>query len=319
MSVLGCTGWEVFPLSLGTNVFGWTAGERESFAVLDAYVDAGGNFIDTADQYAAFVPGYHGGESETMIGRWLSSRGNRDRVLLATKVGRKPGLEGLRPATIRRAFFESLERLQTDYVDLLYAHADDPATPLEETLAAFDELIRSGRVRHIAASNYSARRLAQALAVAEREDLPRYVALQSQYSLVERELFEGSLQQMCVEERLSCIPYWGLARGFLTGKYRPGGEPVASPRARAASAYLTDHGSQILSALDEVAAARGASPAAAALAWLQAQPAIISPLASARNPEQLSELLVVAELELTSAELQLLDQASTPVTATEGT
>lgn len=310
MTAFGATGWEVFPLCLGTNVFGWTADREESFAVLDAYVAAGGNFLDTADAYSAFAPGLQGGESETVIGHWLSARQNRDDVILATKVGRKPGLEGLRAATIRQAVTESLIRLQTDHIDLLYAHADDPETSLTETLSAFGDLVAEGLVRHIAASNYSAARLAEALAVSDREGLPRYAALQCHYSLVARSEYENGLQGLCVTEGLPCVPYWGLARGFLTGKYRLGGEPVASPRARGASAHLDEQGLRVLAALDEVAAARQAPPAAVALAWLAARPGIVSPLASARTPEQLRDLLAVAELELTDSDLRLLDDSS---------
>ena len=310
MPTLGATGWEIFPLCLGTNVFGWTADEHDSFAVLDAYVAAGGNFVDTADQYAAFAPGHQGGESETIIGRWFAARRCRERVLLATKVGRKPGLEGLKPATIRRALADSLQRLQTDYVDLLYAHADDPDTPLAETLATFGELIRAGSVRHIAASNYSAPRLAEALAVSAQDGLPRYVLLQTHYSLVERSEYENGLQQLCVREGIPCVPYWGLARGFLTGKYRPQGEKVASPRAKAASAYLDARGLRVLEALDAVAAAHRVSVGAIALGWLAARTGVAAPLASARTPEQLADLLAVAEVRLSATEIRLLDDAS---------
>jgi aryl-alcohol dehydrogenase (NADP+) len=310
MPQLGATGWNVFPLCLGTNVFGWTADAAQSFAVLDAYVAAGGNFIDTADQYSAFAPGNQGGESEAIIGRWLAARRNRDDVILATKVGRKPGLEGLAPATIRTAVADSLRRLQTDHVDLLYAHADDPQTPLEETLGAFGELVQAGAARHIAASNYAAPRLTEALAVSAREGLPRYVALQSHYSLVDRERYEGPLRDLCAREGLPCAPYWGLARGFLTGKYRAGGPAVDSPRAAAASAYLDARGLRVLEALDEVAAAHAAPVAAVALAWLAAQPTVVAPIASARTPDQLRDLLAVAELQLTDADLSRLASAS---------
>ncbi len=310
MTAFGATGWDVFPLCLGTNVFGWTADRRESFAVLDAYVASGGNFLDTADQYAAFAPGLQGGESETIIGEWLAARGRRDEVLVATKVGRKPGREGLAASNIRRALTESLTRLQTDYVDLLYAHADDPGTPLTETLGAFDDLVREGLVRQIAASNYTAERLAEALAVSDRESLPRFAALQTHYSLLVRDEYEDGLRELCTSAHLPCVLYWGLARGFLTGKYRPGGEVGPSPRAPAASAHLDDRGLRVLAALDKVAASRRVAPAAVALGWLAAQPGIVSPLASARTPEQLRDLLQVAELELSDADVNLLDDAS---------
>jgi aryl-alcohol dehydrogenase (NADP+) len=310
MTAFGATGWDVFPLCLGTNVFGWTADRRESFAVLDAYVASGGNFLDTADQYAAFAPGLQGGESETIIGEWLAARGRRDDVLVATKVGRKPGRDGLAASNIRRALTESLTRLQTDYVDLLYAHADDPGTPLTETLGAFDDLVREGLVRQIAASNYTAERLAEALAVSDRESLSRFAALQSHYSLLVRDEYEDGLREVCTSAHLPCVPYWGLARGFLTGKYRPGGDAGPSPRAPAALAHLDDDGLRVLAALDKVAASRRVAPAAVALGWLAAQPGIVSPLASARTPEQLRDLLQVAELELSDADVKLLDDAS---------
>lgn len=307
---LGTTGLQVFPLCLGTNVFGWTADEQASFDVLDAYLAAGGNFIDTADHYSAFVPGLKGGESESILGRWMARRRNRDAVLLATKVGRKPDRQGLSAGNIRVAVAESLARLQTDHIDLLYAHADDPQTPLTETLGAFDDLVTAGTVRHIAASNYSAPRLAAALAVSDREHLARYVVLQNHYSLVERDGFEGDVQDLCLAEHLPCVPYWGLARGFLTGKYRPGAPDVASPRAPAASAYLDARGVLILEALDAVAGDHAVPLAAVTLAWLAAQRGIVAPLASARSPEQLSDLLIVAELTLSVAELRRIDEAS---------
>jgi aryl-alcohol dehydrogenase (NADP+) len=304
---LGSTGLDVFPLCLGGNVFGWTADEKASFAVLDAYLDAGGNFIDTADSYSAFVPGHAGGESENVLGKWLAARRNRDRVILATKVGKKPGLEGLAPDTIRAAIEGSLERLQTDYIDLYYAHVDDVDTPLEESLAVFDELVREGKVRHIGASNYGGVRLAEALALSDREGLARYAVAQPHYSLVERDEYEGELAELCTREDLACVPYWGLARGFLTGKYRPGGEPVDSPRATAAAAYLGDERNvRLLGALDALASAHETTVAAIALAWLAAQPGVVAPLASARNPEQLADLLPMAELELTDAEVARL-------------
>jgi aryl-alcohol dehydrogenase-like predicted oxidoreductase len=312
---LGHTDLEVSPLCLGGNVFGWTADQRASFEVLDAYVAAGGNFIDSADSYSAFAPGKVGGESETMLGRWLAARGNRSSIVLATKVGRKPGREGLAPSNIRIALEESLRRLQTDYVDLYYAHADDPETPLEETLAAFHGLVTQGRVRQIAASNYGAARLRQALHISETQGLARYVALQPQYSLVARGGYEGDLQDLCVRAGLACVPYWVLARGFLTGKYRPGVE-VDSPRAGAAGKYLDERGIRVLEALDQVAASRSTTPAPVAIAWVAAQPGVVAPIASARNAAQLAQILPAVELELSTEELQLLDHASAaPVSA----
>ncbi len=307
---LGRTDLDVYPLCLGGNVFGWTADEAQSFAVLDAYAAAGGNFIDTADAYSAWVPGNSGGESETIIGRWVASRDNRDRIVIATKVSKHPERPGLSAANIRQAAEDSLRRLQTDRIDLYYAHADDPETPLEETLGAFDALVREGKVRHVAASNYEAPRLAEALAVSAREGLASYVALQPLYNLVERGEYEGALEAVCAEHDLACVPYFSLAMGFLTGKYRPGGDAVESPRAERASANLNDRGIAVLEALDEIAAAHDTAVAAVALAWLRSRPTVATPIASARTPEQLAELLPMASLELAPAELERLDAAS---------
>ena len=311
MAQLGTTGLDVLPLCLGGNVFGWTADERASFAVLDAFVDGGGTLVDTADQYSAFVPGNEGGESETIIGRWLRTTGKRDRIVLASKVGRRRGYEGLSAVNIRRVFEGSLQRLQTDYLDLYYAHQDDPETPLEEALGTLDELVREGKVRHLAASNYEPDRLAEALATADREGFHRFVALQPHYNLVERERYEGPLRDVCAREGLACLPYWALARGFLTGKYRAGAENPDTPRAGQAAAYLEDErGPRVLAALDEVAAAHDTTPAAVAIAWLAAQPTVVAPIASARSLEQLGDLLAGARLELAADELTLLEQAS---------
>jgi aryl-alcohol dehydrogenase-like predicted oxidoreductase len=305
------TDLEISEICLGGNVFGWTADRDASFAVLDAFLAGGGNFIDTADSYSAFVPGNKGGESETVIGEWLAARpGHRERVVIATKVGKHPEFMGLAPKNISAAADASLARLGTDSIDLYYAHEDDPNTPIEDSLAAFAALIEAGKVRHVAASNYSAPRLAEALEIAERESLPRYVALQPQYSLVERSAYEGELSELCEREGLACIPYWGLARGFLTGKYRPGGPDVDSPRAAGAAAYLNDRGLAVLEALDEVAAAHNAEVATVALAWLLAQPTVLSPIASARNVEQLAPLLAVPELRLSADEIARLAVAS---------
>jgi aryl-alcohol dehydrogenase-like predicted oxidoreductase len=306
---IGSTDLDVFQLCLGGNVFGWTADEEASFAVLDAYVAGGGNFVDTADSYSAFAPGNSGGESETIIGNWMSGRGNRDSVVVATKVARLPGREGLAPDNIRAAAEDSLRRLQTDRIDLYYAHIDDPETPLEDTLTAFGELVSEGKVRYIGASNYSAPRLAEALDVSRRLGLPSFVALQPHYNLVERALYEGELEQLCEREGLACLPYFALAKGFLTGKYRDAGA-VDSPRAERAEAYLDDRGRALLAVLDEVAAAHDTSVAAVSIAWLRVQPTVVAPLASARNTSQLAELLPGAELELTAAELERLSAAS---------
>ncbi|HVV89087.1 MAG TPA: aldo/keto reductase [Solirubrobacterales bacterium] len=305
MASIPHTDLDVFGLCLGGNVFGWTADRDTSFAVLDAYAAAGGNFVDTADVYMASAPGNSGGESETIIGEWMAARGNRDDIVIATKVGKLAGLDNLRAETIRRAADDSLRRLGVDHIDLYYSHGDDPGTPLEETLGAFGELIRAGKVRHIAASNYSGARLAEALQVADREGLPRFVALQPHYNLMERD-YETDQRPVCEREDLACLPYYALARGFLTGKYRPGGEEVDSPRAKGARRYLDERGERMLGALDEIAAAHGVAPATVAIAWLREQETVAAPIASARDTEQLAPLLAATELTLGDDELAKL-------------
>jgi aryl-alcohol dehydrogenase-like predicted oxidoreductase len=304
MAVLGRTGLDVFPLCLGGNVFGWTADEPESQAVLDAYTAAGGNFIDTANSYLV-----EHGRSETILGRWMAERGNREQIVLATKVGGGRGpLRNLRAETIESEAHASLERLQTDWIDLYYAHFDDQETPLEETLTAFDALVKAGTVRHIAASNYSAGRLTAALELQRERELAPFTVLQPHYNLLERE-FERTLLPVVEAWDLAVLPYYGLAKGFLTGKYRPGGEAVESVRAEAARAYL-ERGGAVLEALDEVAAAHDTTVAAVALAWLVAQPSVVAPIASARTTEQLEQILPAATLELTEEELARLSGAS---------
>jgi aryl-alcohol dehydrogenase-like predicted oxidoreductase len=300
---------DVFPLSLGGNVFGWTANEEQSFAVLDAYAAAGGNFIDTADMYSCWAPGNSGGESETIIGRWMKKRGNRSKMVIATKVGKLPGLLGLSTKTIQRAAEGSLERLQTDHIDLYYAHEDDRATPLIESLAAFNGLVRSGKVRYIAASNYNAPRLAEALRACRREGFAQYVALQPHYNLMEREKYEGELEETVAAEGLASLPYFSLASGFLTGKYRNGNK-VDSKRAEGAGAYMNDKGRKVLAALDQIAGTRKEAVATIALAWLAAQPTVVAPIASARTPEQLPPLLRAADVRLTKEEVLKLSTAS---------
>jgi aryl-alcohol dehydrogenase-like predicted oxidoreductase len=300
----------VFPLCLGGNVFGWTIDEERSFEVLDAYVAAGGNFIDTADMYGRRGP-EGAGSSERIIGRWMAARGNRDGLVIATKVGMAPELPGLSPEAIARGIDGSLERLGVDHVDLYYAHRDDPDTPLQETLAAFDGLVRAGKVAHVAASNYSAERLRAALRIAAEEGTASYVALQPHYNLMERDEYEGELAAVCDEHGLACIPYFGLARGFLTGKYRRDGPQPDGPRAAGVrESYFNARGFAVLDALDEVAGAHGTSVAAVSLAWLGAQPTVLAPIASATSPEQLGDLLACATLELTAAELERLAVAS---------
>jgi aryl-alcohol dehydrogenase-like predicted oxidoreductase len=309
MTRLSNTALDVFPLCLGGNVFGWTADERQSFEVLDAYAAAGGNFIDTADAYSAWQPGHEGGESEAILGRWMSARKNRDRIVIATKVGLHPALKGLSAKTIRAASEGSLRRLQTDRIDLYYAHRDDPSTPLRETVGALDELVRTGKVRYIAASNYSAERLAEALSISKREDWARFVALQPHYNLVHRSEYEGEVAALCAREGVACLPYYALAKGFLTGKYRPG-VPVESARAAGASAYLNEDGTRVLEALRAVAEAHGSTYAAVAIAWLLTRPTVAAPIASARTLEQLGEILPGANLRLTPDEVQRLTAAS---------
>ncbi|MGH4035583.1 aldo/keto reductase [Actinomycetota bacterium Odt1-20B] len=310
LRTLGSSGLEVFPLSLGGNVFGWTADEAQSFAVLDAYTAAGGNFIDTADAYSAWVEGNKGGESETVIGNWLRARGRRDDVVIATKVSRHPEYLGLRADTIKAAADASLRRLGTDYIDLYYTHYDDPDVPVEEIIGTLDELVTAGKVREIAASNISPERLQEFLDFSDREGLARYVALQPHYNLVSRDTYEGPLQEVASRAGLAAVPYWALASGFLTGKYRPG-TTVESQRAAGAGKHVgTERGTKVLAALDEIALDRGAEVATVALAWLAARPTVAAPIASARTVEQLPALLAVADLELTEAEVARLTEAS---------
>ncbi|MFD8449815.1 aldo/keto reductase [Streptomyces coelicoflavus] len=307
---LGSSDLEVFPLALGGNVFGWTADQDTSFAVLDAYAAAGGNFVDTADSYSAWVDGNSGGESETVLGKWLAARGNRDDVVLATKVSQHPEYPGLSAANIRAAADASLRRLGTDHIDLYYTHFDKPEVPVEEIIGALDELVRAGKVRHIAASNISAERLAASLEFSDREGLARYVALQPHYNLVSRDTYEGGLGDLAERTGLAAVPYYALAAGFLTGKYRPG-TAVDSPRAGGAAKHLeSERGRRVLAALDEIAEAHDAPVATVALAWLAGRPTVAAPIASARTVEQLPALLGVAELNLTEDEAERLTRAS---------
>ncbi|MET7903179.1 aldo/keto reductase [Streptomyces sp. NPDC005355] len=301
----------VFPLSLGGNVFGWTADEAESFKVLDAYAAAGGNFIDTADVYSAWAPGNQGGESETILGNWFASRGNRADIVLATKVGGgSPERRGLISSAIRSGVEESLQRLRTDYIDLYYTHYDDPSVPVEEIATTLDELVREGKVREIAASNISAERLESLLDFSTKENLARYVALQPHYNLVSRDTFEGETADVVTRHGLATLPYYSLASGFLTGKYRPG-TTADSPRSTGAAQHLeSERGQKVLAALDDVAANHGAEPATVALAWLLAQPTVAAPIASARSVSQLPALLAAPDLKLTQPELDLLTSAS---------
>ena len=307
---LGRSDLEIFPLNLGGNVFGWTADEATSFAVLDAYAAAGGNFVDTADSYSAFAPGNQGGESETVIGKWVKARGNRSDVVIATKVSQHPDFPGLSAANIKAAADASLRRLDTDHIDLYYTHFDQVEVPVEEIVGALDELVKAGKVRHIAASNITPERLQASLEFSDREGLARYVAIQPHYNLVSRDTYEGELRDVAERNGLAALPYFALAAGFLTGKYRPG-TTVDSPRAGRAAGYLaSERGQKVLTALDEIAQAHDASVATVALAWFAAQPTVAAPIASARSVEQLPDLLAVAELALTDAEIEQLTQAS---------
>jgi aryl-alcohol dehydrogenase-like predicted oxidoreductase len=291
-------------------VFGWTLDEQRSFAVLDAYFAAGGNFIDTADTY-----GRHGAEgagaSERIIGRWIASRGNREQLVIATKVGMSPERHGLSAATIAQGIDDSLQRLGIDRVDIYYAHRDDPDTPLQETLAAFGELIRAGKIAYAAASNYSAERLEEALRIGGADGNASFVALQPHYNLMERAVYEDELAGVCERHGLACMPYFGLAQGFLTGKYRRDGEQADSPRAAGVrEKYFNERGFAVLDALDEVAAAHDAPVAAVALAWLAEQPTVLAPIASATSTQQVAELIAATELRLAVAELEQLSAAS---------
>ncbi len=304
---LGKSGLKTPRLVLGGNVFGWTATGDEAFRILDRFVEAGGTMIDTADVYSAWVPGHKGGESESLIGEWLKRRGRRDDVLIATKVGFS---EGLSAAVIERGIEASLKRLGTDHVDLYYSHKDDPETPFEETLAAFDRLVRAGKVRAVGASQISAERLEQALAVSASNGLVAYTVLQTWYNMMERPRFEGSLAAVAQAHGLGVLPFYGLANGFLSGKYRSEADLKKSIRGDRVAEYLNDKGFAVLAALDEVAAETGATPAQVALAWTAAQPGITAPIASATSLAQLEDLLGAMELELNAGQLERLDAAS---------
>ncbi|MEI7035419.1 aldo/keto reductase [Fulvimonas yonginensis] len=308
---LGRSPLAVAPLAFGGNVFGWSVDEKRSFELLDAFVDAGFNLIDTADVYSAWAPGNRGGESETIIGRWLRASGKRDRVVIATKVAKWAEQPGLSPVNIRQAVEGSLRRLQVDCIDLYQAHEDDASVPLAETLGAFGRLIEEGKVRAIGASNYTADRFEEALQVSARHGLPRYETLQPEYNLVRRAGYERSLEPLVRREQVGVISYYALASGFLTGKYRSEAD-LAKSATRGASVrkYLDARGLGILAALDRVAAAHGASPAQVALAWLMARPGLTAPIAGATSVAQLRELMGAVDLRLTPDEIATIDQAS---------
>jgi aryl-alcohol dehydrogenase-like predicted oxidoreductase len=310
---LGRSGLSVPPLCFGCNVFGWTVDEISSFRLLDTVLEHGLTFLDTADVYSRWVAGHRGGESETIIGKWMKARGNRDRVILATKVGMDMGNGnvGLKGGYIARAVEDSLRRLQTDYIDLYQSHKDDETTPQEETLAAYDRLIKAGKIKAIGASNFSAERLKSALEVSKAMELPRYESMQPEYSLVERSSFEGTLQRVCEDNDVGVITFYSLAAGFLTGKYRSESDFGKSPRgARSIPKYMNPRGMRILACLDDIAAETGVEPAAVALAWLMAKPSVTAPIASATKPEHVATLVVATKLELTKNQIERLDIAS---------
>jgi aryl-alcohol dehydrogenase-like predicted oxidoreductase len=312
MRKLGKSGFEVSPLALGGNVFGWTADEATSFKLLDAYVAAGGNFIDTADTYSRWAPGHQGGESETVIGKWLKQRGNRAKVVIATKVGAEMGPErkGLKRAYILQSAEQSLQRLQTDYIDLYQSHRDDADTPVDETLAAYAELVAKGKVRAIGASNFTAERLMQSLQASREHGWPAYTCLQPHYNLCEREDYERNLEPTCLREGVGVIPYFSLAAGFLTGKYRTEADLAKSPRGQGVQKYLNERGLRILATLDGVAKQYSSTPASVAIAWLMARPSVTAPIASATTLEQFDTLIAATRLKLDAAAIAKLDQAS---------
>jgi aryl-alcohol dehydrogenase-like predicted oxidoreductase len=311
---LGQSSLHVYPITFGGNVFGWTADESMSFKLLDAFVAAGFNFIDSADVYSRWHPGNKGGESETIIGNWLKARGGRDKVIIATKLGIEmaPGKKGLSRKYMVQAVEDSLRRLQTDYIDLYQSHRDDSETPIEETLSAYADLIKQGKVREIGASNYSATRLAEALRISTEKGLPRYQSMQPQYSLVERTEFEGPLEAVCLKEKIGVIGYYSLASGFLTGKYRSKTDAEGRARGGRVEKYLSDYGFGVLAALDDVAKRYNAKPVQVAMAWLIARPSVTAPIASATNLDQLGELLKAAEIKLDAAAIEQIDAASKP-------
>jgi aryl-alcohol dehydrogenase-like predicted oxidoreductase len=310
---LGRSGLTVPTLCFGCNIFGWTVDETSSFRLLDTALEHGLTFLDTADVYSRWVPGHSGGESETIIGKWMKARGNRDRIILATKVGMDMGNGnvGLKPDYLVRAVEDSLRRLQTDYIDLYQSHKDDETTSQEQTLAGYDGLIKAGKVRAIGASNFSAERLKNALDVSRSKGLPRYESMQPEYSLVERSGYEGALQRVCEENDVGVITFFSLAAGFLTGKYRSEVDFGKSPRgSRSIPKYMNPRGMRILACLDEIAAESRTEPAAIALAWLMAKPSVTAPIASATKPEHVATLLAATKLELTKNQIECLDTAS---------
>jgi aryl-alcohol dehydrogenase-like predicted oxidoreductase len=309
---LGTSGLKIVPLVLGGNVFGWTIDEAQSFKVLDAFVDRGFNCIDTADVYSAWVPGHTGGESEAILGKWFAHSGKRDKVILATKVGMEmPNVgKGLRKDYILREVEQSLKRLQTEVIDLYQSHKDDESTPLEETLEAYAQLLKDGKVRAIGASNYKGARLAQAMETAKQHNLPAYTALQPEYNLYDRQDYETDLAPVAAKYGLGVVPYFSLAAGFLTGKYQSIEDTKGKKRGSRVEKYFNDRGIKILAALRQVSSETGAQQASVALAWLLARPTITAPIASATTPQQLEALFAAVDIKLTDAQVKALTEAS---------
>ncbi len=307
---IGTSPLRVAPLMLGGNVFGWTADEATSFSILDAFVDAGLDFIDTADVYSAWVPGHQGGESETIIGKWLKRSGRRDRIVLATKVGMLAQRKGLSAGNIQVAIDESLRRLQTDYVDVYFSHIDDAETPLAETLGAYQRLVEAGKVRVIGASNYSGARIEEALSIAQQNGLPKYQLIQPEYNLYDRASYESDIEPVALAHRLGVVTYYSLASGFLSGKYRSRADLGKSARGSRVEKYLNERGMRILDALDEVASRHDSTPATVALAWVMARPGITAPIASATSVEQVKSLAAAVQLTLSDADIRRLNDAS---------
>jgi aryl-alcohol dehydrogenase-like predicted oxidoreductase len=309
---LGNSDLQVYPIAFGGNVFGWTTDEARSFEILDAFTDAGFNLIDTADVYSAWVPGNHGGESESIIGNWMQQRKNREKVIIATKVGAGmgPGKKGLSKKYILQAAEDSLKRLKTDYIDLYQSHYDDLDTPIEETLEAYNQLIKAGKIRWIGASNMSPERLKQSLEIADQHGLPRYQTLQPEYNLYQREGYENNYEQIVLDNKLGVISYYSLASGFLTGKYRSEEDLGKSRRGGAVKSYMNDRGHRILKALDDVSEQYSAEEASVALAWLIARPSVTAPIVSVTSLGQLKDLARAAELKLNTEDIAILDDAS---------
>jgi aryl-alcohol dehydrogenase-like predicted oxidoreductase len=310
VTAIGSSDLDVLPIALGTNTFGWTADRDESFEILDAFVAGGASLVDTADVYSVWAPGNSGGESETIIGEWIASRGGRDQLVVATKVGSHPDYKGLGGVNIAAAARESLRRLQTDHIDLYFAHVDDPDTPLEETVAAFAELVAGGSVRYVGLSNYTADRIVEWLETAHRLGVAAPVALQPHYNLLNREPFESELRPLALEHELGVLPYFGLAAGFLTGKYRSAEDAEGVARGSMVAAYLTDAGFAAADEVRAIAQQRGVAPASVALAWLRTRETVVAPIAGATKVDQVAPLLASATLELDGTELDRLERVS---------